>query len=369
MEGASMEGSAPSRRPRSCTGGRHLPPQYETSRVTKQPPRGLYHRLHDRELDQKLRQSFPRRCTRERFSHLKLRLSLDVFATCRVPEGVAPMMERRCRVEEICSAGDLLFGLTENGVCCAFERLSGRRTCILNKDSSEVVRSLFHNKSNATLITVSVYSADSYSSLRCRATPLSCLLAGITSTGPRRPSRCRRCTLRRAPAPHGPPTIPAGVPLFEGESLRWPGFVEFDDVNGKVLTYSATDQMYKIWSMADPTSVLYSLPDAKIEEIKVSPGIMLLMGHRNKGRLPLQVRCIESGTVLNDICQIIDKGAQPSPRPRVRCRDAPRSPCTPRSPRATARQPRCRGARRSAAVAVRAPFVIPSAIRHRSSHA
>jgi hypothetical protein len=24
--------------------------------------------------------------------------------------------------------------------------------------------------------------------------------------------------------------------------LKWPGFVEFDDVNGKVLTYSAQDR-------------------------------------------------------------------------------------------------------------------------------
>lgn len=34
----------------------------------------------------------------------------------------------------------------------------------------------------------------------------------------------------------------AGFPLFESESLNWPGFVEFDDVNGKVLTYSAQDR-------------------------------------------------------------------------------------------------------------------------------
>ncbi|MFS8013168.1 hypothetical protein Hanom_Chr14g01329651 [Helianthus anomalus] len=31
----------------------------------------------------------------------------------------------------------------------------------------------------------------------------------------------------------------AGVALFESESLKWPGFVEFDDVNWKILTYSA----------------------------------------------------------------------------------------------------------------------------------
>lgn len=33
-----------------------------------------------------------------------------------------------------------------------------------------------------------------------------------------------------------------GFPLFETESLKWPGFVEFDDVNEKVLTFSAQDR-------------------------------------------------------------------------------------------------------------------------------
>ncbi|KMZ66011.1 hypothetical protein ZOSMA_2G00210 [Zostera marina] len=33
-----------------------------------------------------------------------------------------------------------------------------------------------------------------------------------------------------------------GFPLFQSESLKWPGFVEFDDMNGKVLTFSAQDR-------------------------------------------------------------------------------------------------------------------------------
>lgn len=34
----------------------------------------------------------------------------------------------------------------------------------------------------------------------------------------------------------------AGYALFESESLKYPGFVEFDDVNAKVLTFSAQDR-------------------------------------------------------------------------------------------------------------------------------
>nr|GEV87351.1 transcription factor bHLH162-like [Tanacetum cinerariifolium] len=36
--------------------------------------------------------------------------------------------------------------------------------------------------------------------------------------------------------------IEQGFPLFDSESLMWPGSVEFDNVNGKVLTYSAQDR-------------------------------------------------------------------------------------------------------------------------------
>ncbi|GJV06844.1 hypothetical protein Tco_1344500 [Tanacetum coccineum] len=42
-----------------------------------------------------------------------------------------------------------------------------------------------------------------------------------------------------------------GFPLFESESLKWPGSVEFDDVNGKVLTYSAQDSLCSWTSDSD----------------------------------------------------------------------------------------------------------------------
>jgi hypothetical protein len=56
--------------------------------------------------------------------------------------------------------------------------------------------------------------------------------------------------------------------LFESESLRWPGFVEFDDVNGKVLTYSAQDRIYKVFDLKNYT-MLYSISDENVQEIKI----------------------------------------------------------------------------------------------------
>ena len=104
----------------------------------------------------------------------------------------------------------------------------------------------------------------------------------------------------------------AGFALFDGECLKWPGFVEFDDVNGKVLaflcygtpgtssdctlydhahqvlTYSANDKTYRVWDMTNYDE-LYQLPEDEITEIKISPGIMLLILSRRDGHVPLKV--------------------------------------------------------------------------------
>lgn len=90
--------------------------------------------------------------------------------------------------------------------------------------------------------------------------------------------------------------LDAGYPLFETESLKWPGFVEFDDVNGKVLTYSSQDgwanfssassnyhlahyvnliyisqyfcSIYKVFDLKN-YSFLYAISDKNVQEIKI----------------------------------------------------------------------------------------------------
>jgi hypothetical protein len=52
---------------------------------------------------------------------------------------------------------------------------TNQRLCLLNTSPDEVIRSLFYNKNNNSLITVSVYSIDNYSSLKCRTTSLECV--------------------------------------------------------------------------------------------------------------------------------------------------------------------------------------------------
>lgn len=130
------------------------------------------------------------------------------------------------------------------GFVCEFQAETDERICFLNVCPDEIIRSLFYNKNNDSLITVSVYASENFSSLKCRSTKIECVHS--VSVHPNPPLWCLKLILltwsfiyvlrylRR-----GKPD--AGFPLFQSESLKWPGFVEFDDVNGKVLTYSAQD--------------------------------------------------------------------------------------------------------------------------------
>lgn len=195
-----------------------------------------------------------------------------------------PFLRKRSKVIEIVAARGILFALTQSGVCAAFSRglragpcpisihgsmrvhiyiyiciyvntfpwfhlgldfwnaETNQRICFLNVSPDEVIRSLFYNKNNDSLITVSVYAADNFSSLKCRTTRIEWALSlkyNFASFSFFFLYFCNDWVHFPRYIRRGKPD--AGFALFESESLKWPGFVEFDDVNGKVLTFSAQD--------------------------------------------------------------------------------------------------------------------------------
>uniref|UniRef100_A0A453K3V4 Uncharacterized protein n=4 Tax=Aegilops tauschii subsp. strangulata TaxID=200361 RepID=A0A453K3V4_AEGTS len=189
-------------------------------------------------------------------------------------------LKKRSKIIEIVAAKDIIFALAHSGLCAAFSRVTNKRLSFLNLSPDEVIRSLFYNKNNDSLITVSVYASDHFSTLKCRTTPIE--------------------YIRRD-------QLDAGFPLFESESLKWPGFVEFDDVNGKVLTYSAQDGIYKVFDLKN-YSFLYSIPDTNVQEIKISPGIMLLIYDRTPSYVPLKILSIEDGKPLKLFKHLLHRG-------------------------------------------------------------
>ena len=245
---------------------------------------------------------FSRHTARDRFASMKVAQEYDTYDQRGFPLRIN-QVPKRTRIVEIVAAKGLVFALGHTGLCAVFGRVSNSFVCYMNTSEDEVVRSLFYNKNNDALITVSVYAYDNYSSLRCRSTPLEYVRRGKPSEG---------------------------FPLFESESLKWPGFVEFDDVNAKILTYNAQHHVYKVYGLKN-YDFLYKISDLNIHEIKISPGIMLLIsefnspsaskqhgasstpaqlgqphqsqwgGERERGlgpKVPLQILNVETGAVL-----------------------------------------------------------------------
>lgn len=210
-----------------------------------------------------------------KFSNFSLYKRIDTFQDTNRTNALYPV-PTRAKIVEIVSSAELVFCLTQSGICIAYERNSLREIGSLNHDYDDVIRSLFLNRKNQSLITVSVTQADNFTSLKCRSTPLSAFLEGKEKSG---------------------------TSIFESESLKWPGFVEFDDVNGKVLTYSVDndEKLFKIWSLKD-YKLLYCLEEEDVEEIKISCGVMLLIHRKKKALtykyLPLKLIDIETGEEL-----------------------------------------------------------------------
>ncbi|PNT73110.1 hypothetical protein BRADI_2g53347v3 [Brachypodium distachyon] len=184
----------------------------------------------------------------ERFRNIQLQGEFDTHDP-KENGLLQPYLRKRSEIIEIVGASDIIFALSQLGICAAFSRATNQRICFMNGSSDEVIHSLFYNKNNDSLITVSVFGSEDFSDLRCRTTPIEYIRRGKPD---------------------------AGFPLFETESLR-PGFVEFDDENGKVLTHSAHD----------------------------SSGIMLLIYTANRGYLPLDILSIEDGKLLKSFRHLL----------------------------------------------------------------
>lgn len=215
---------------------------------------------------------------KERFSNFKLQTTLDTHDLEALANKIS-WLRTRSKIVEIVSSHDLIFALTNNGVCAAFSRDLRKRVCFLNVTDDEVIRSLFLNKTNESLITVSVFRKDDFSSLHCRSTPLAHIRKGY---------------------------LQSGYAIFESESLRWPGFVEFDDVNSKILTFSAEDCKYKVWDLKS-YELLYTIIDDNISEIKISPGIMLLIYTRHESHVPIRILNVDTGKKLKEINHLLNR--------------------------------------------------------------
>jgi len=153
------------------------PTQSRATRGLKRPATdarsSVCQRLFDRQTGAGTAHLFEQQSVRQRFSNFRPRATCDLYAAAG--GGAAGSSDHqgshlmRSPITEIIIGGGLIFGLAKSGICAAFDMDTGKRVCVINLSEEEVVRSLFHNKTNQTIIIISVNESDHYSMLRCRS--------------------------------------------------------------------------------------------------------------------------------------------------------------------------------------------------------
>nr|GMC98399.1 putative transcription factor WD40-like family [Ipomoea batatas] len=230
-----MDGRRITASPRPCSGRRVVAKKRTRSGID-----GFVNsvkKLQRREISSKRDRAFSMSDAQERFRNIRLQEEYDTHD----PKGhcamVLPFLKKRSKIIEIVAACDIVFALAQSGICAAFSRETNKRICFLNVSPDEVIRSLFYNKNNDSLITVSVYALDNFSSLKCRTTRI---------------------------------------------------------------------DIYKVFDLKNYT-MLYSISDKNVQEIKISPGIMLLIFNKASCYVPLKILSIEDGTVLKSFNHMLHR--------------------------------------------------------------
>lgn len=104
------------------------------------------------------------------------------------------------------------------------------------------MKSIFHNRVNESIIVVSVTKRDEYNSLKCRTVPISKIDQAFALSASGDPAKEEKLLLSGEFK---------GTKLFKDFSLRWPDFIEFDEINSKIITKHSVEDAYRVWSLSN----------------------------------------------------------------------------------------------------------------------
>ena len=112
---------------------------------------------------------------------------------------------------------------------------------ILNRKGSDIVKSVYANVRNQSILVVSIeVAAGIAGQMKCRQIFLDDLRSGETK----------------------------GQDLFTQFILEYPDFIEFDDLNGVIVTKHHAEKVFRVWAM-DDLSLKYVLSHPDIGEFKI----------------------------------------------------------------------------------------------------
>lgn len=108
---------------------------------------------------------------------------------------------------------------------------------------------------NESIIVVSVTKKDEYNSLKCRTVAVS-LIEQAFNTQAQQEFKAAANPEEASTSNSKEDTLQQfmngkhkGMKLFQDFSLRWPDFIEFDEINQKIITKHSSEDAYRVWSL------------------------------------------------------------------------------------------------------------------------
>lgn len=89
-----------------------------------------------------------------------------------------------------------------------------------------------------------------------------------------------------------------GQKLFKDFVLRWPDFVEFDELNSKIITKHSIEDSYRIWCLKT-YKLQFVIKEQNVAEFKICNGVMLLLhNYSDDQTLPMTLINVHTGEEL-----------------------------------------------------------------------
>lgn len=110
----------------------------------------------------------------------------------------------------------------------------------MNSGPRDQVRSIFLNTQNNNIFMVSIKNNDLGSQMKCRSIPISEIKMGETK----------------------------GTKVFKDHILQYPDFIEFDDLNQKIVTRHSREGAFRVWDIKT-YRLLYVLSHENMDEFKI----------------------------------------------------------------------------------------------------
>jgi hypothetical protein len=88
--------------------------------------------------------------------------------------------------------------------------------------------------------------------------------------------------------------ITSGERVFRSFTLKYPDFIEFDDLNKKIVTMHSDESSLRVWDIQN-YSLLYVLSHEDLAEFKICNGVIMLILEKQGSKLPMRIHNVHTG--------------------------------------------------------------------------